>query len=488
MKDQALRIGWARADITPQETVNIHGQFHVRISQGVRDPLTATVLVLENADHSAQAVMVSLDLVAVGDYLRDQVREKAAARCEGLQPEAMMFNATHTHTGPGQYYGEVGRLWYPPLPADAAMDYKATSDFIVERVVDAVVRAWENRAPGAFAYGSAPAVIGTNRRVCYRDGNHKMYGKTDVPEFTHIEGDCDHNALFLFTYDAAEKLTGMIVNVACPSQTFEQGMEISADYWHETRQAVAEQFGDDVFVLPQCSAAGDQSPHFQVNPAMQRRMLEQRYGDTDVISAWRLEIARRITRAAEDALDVARGDIQHQAVLAHHAEVVDLPRWMLTEAHLELAQKGLDQWQERLDALPVDPTDRDYSCAYAKVHYHRRVFERYELQQRQPTLATEVHAVRLGPVVFATNRFELFMDYGQRIKTRSCAIQTFIVQLAGEGTYLPAARACHGDYSATPMDGPVGPQGGDVLVERTLSMLDGLFADDEQFNPFGARF
>ena len=40
-----------------------------------------------------------------------------------------------------------------------------------------------------------------------------MYGKTDKPEFLHIEGYEDHGVDLLFTYDVARKLTGMIVNV-----------------------------------------------------------------------------------------------------------------------------------------------------------------------------------------------------------------------------------------------------------------------------------
>ena len=45
------------------------------------------------------------------------------------------------------------------------------------------------------------------------------------------------------------------------------------------------------------------------------------------------------------------------------------------------------------------------------------------------TLTSECHVIRLGNIAFASNQFELFMDYEQRIQARSPAEQTFIIQL-----------------------------------------------------------
>ena len=85
--------------------------------------------------------------------------------------------------------------------------------------------------------------------------------------------------------------------------------------------------------------------------------------------------------------------------------------------------------------------------------------------------------IRLGDVAIATNPFELYLDYGVRIEARSKAEQTFIVQLAcGSGGYLPSARAiAGGSYGAGPENGPVGPEGGQVLVERTVELIGALF-------------
>jgi hypothetical protein len=51
------------------------------------------------------------------------------------------------------------------------------------------------------------------------------------------------------------------------------------------------------------------------------------------------------------------------------------------------------------------------------------------------------------------------------------------VQLAcGTGLYLPSRRAVNGGhYGAHPVVAPVGPEGGQELVEATLAAIDELF-------------
>ena len=62
------------------------------------------------------------------------------------------------------------------------------------------------------------------------------------------------------------------------------------------------------------------------------------------------------------------------------------------------------------------------------------------------------------------------------MKARSPAIQTFVIQLAGPGTYLPSERAMkHGGYGAVIQSSQIGPDGGQVLVERTVEALKSMW-------------
>ncbi|MCX7597494.1 MAG: hypothetical protein N2512_01310, partial [Armatimonadetes bacterium] len=111
------------------------------------------------------------------------------------------------------------------------------------------------------------------------------------------------------------------------------------------------------------------------------------------------------------------------------------------------------------------------------------VMQRYRRQRPGETSPVEVHALRIGDIAMATNPFELFLDYGVRIKARGKAVQTFVVQLAGSRfgevcSYLPTARAlAGGGYGAAAADSLFGPEGGKVLVDDTLEMVNGLWVD-----------
>ncbi len=79
----------------------------------------------------------------------------------------------------------------------------------------------------------------------------------------------------------------------------------------------------------------------------------------------------------------------------------------------------------------------------------------------------------------ASNPFEYYVDFGIRIKSRSPAVLTMIVQLAGPGTYVPTRRAvAGGGYSAEISSNLVGPEGGQVLVEETIRRIKRLWEPD----------
>ena len=106
------------------------------------------------------------------------------------------------------------------------------------------------------------------------------------------------------------------------------------------------------------------------------------------------------------------------------------------------------------------------------------VIERFKAQDSQPAVAMELHALRLGDAAIVTNPFELYLDYGQRMKAQSRAEQTFLAQLANDYLgYLPTARAvARGGYGSLIINGMVGPEGGGLLVEKTVRAIDRLWS------------
>ena len=453
-----LLVGAATIDITPERPVALSGQRRVRIAKEAETPITATVLALESRDGEnslEQALVVSCDLAAIRPGILDKVREKVKTRVPDFDLQKLFLSATHTHTAPVMLEGRY------TLPETGIMQPGEYAEWMTGRVAEAVAEAWQKRAPGKVAWGQDHAVVGRNRRAVYADDTAKMYGSTNTPNFRGIEGYEDHGVDVLLFWDERDRLIATAINVVCPAQEVESRSAINADYWHPVRQSLRAKYGEHLAVLGWIGAAGDQSPHLMFDKGAEELMCTRR-------GLTRLEeIARRIVRAWEDVYEVAKKDIHPDAVLRHQVQEIDLPYREVTEAEASTARKQAATYAD-------DPAQK------WNYRWHQAVVQRYERQQAgTPDIhKMELHALRLGDVAIATNEFELFTDYGIQIKSRSPAVQTFVIQLTGSAGYLPTQRAvCGGGYSAVIQSSRVGPKGGQLLVDRTLEAVRALWPE-----------
>ncbi|MDF2724525.1 MAG: hypothetical protein K0Q59_4200, partial [Paenibacillus sp.] len=303
MTASALKIGWAEVEITPSQPVSVSGSFTLRISQGVADPLFVTAWALDSG--TEQAVFVSCEIVTIPDDLRDAVRSKLAGHQTGIDPMKVILNATHTHHAPEMHtrvsiIGHTSSVGNGVELHEISPDIMAVEDYVeyaANRIVEAIIQAWQARAPGGIAYGLGYAVIGRNRRWVDRDGHATMHGlnAATAERFQYIEGYEDHALNLMATYDADRKLTGLIVNFACTAQTpgNPQPDHISADFWCEIRYELRQRFGSDLFILAQCSFAGDQTAYEQFDKQAEERMRR--------LKGWtkRQEIAHSIANAVD---------------------------------------------------------------------------------------------------------------------------------------------------------------------------------------------
>jgi hypothetical protein len=206
-------------------------------------------------------------------------------------------------------------------------------------------------------------------------------------------------------------------------------------------------------------------------------------------------MGRRLLASVESALPAAAASIDDRPVMRHLIENACLPRRRASYPDYLEAQRRLRD----LDAaISEDDAYRDF-CAEvsrnekipgrpgpydSKLHHfvliqnNKAVIERYQDQDAHPFVQAELHALRLGDVAFVTNPFELFLDFGQQIKARSRAQQTFLVQLCGGYYgYVPTAAAeSHGGYGGLIINGQVGSDGGKLLVDRTVQAIEELWS------------
>ncbi|MBO3803836.1 MAG: hypothetical protein JTT11_08235, partial [Candidatus Brockarchaeota archaeon] len=384
------------------------------------------------------------------------VRGSLRKRLPTLNASKLFVNATHTHTAP-----EMEEGWYLH-PGGNVMTPAEYSSFLAERIAETAAEAWNGRRAGGVSWALGHAVVGHNRRVTYFGGRSEMYGKTDDRDFDCIEGYEDHAVEMLFTWDPSERLTGLVLNLACPSQVVEGENYVSADFWHDIRAEIRRRRSQGLFILPQCGAAGDQSPHLLLYKEAEAETRKGR-GVTE-----RQEIADRVADAVDHVFKAARSGIRTDVPFRHRVETLELPLRRISHSDYERAREYV-----RLNELKCD--------APARLFFEKETVERYNRQEgaNPPTsYPVELHALRLGEVAMATNPFELFLDYGLRIKARSRALQTFVIQLACDcGMYLPTERAVRaGGYGAEVLVSKVGPEGGQILVNRTVDLINGMWS------------
>jgi len=447
-----LQIGWASREITPTRPAMIQGQMHRRIGRSALDPIMVTALALDAGKAADSAVFVSCDMAAVSEPLLRAVRERLPARVPELPPDRVILHCTHTHTS------LVTEDWFYEHPGGDVMTAAECEAWVVGRAVDAIADAWKARTPRIVGRAFGHAVVGHNRHAVYMDGHAEMYGSTNREDFAWFGGYEDHSADMLFAWEPDGTLTGIVLAIPCPSQVDEHLEQFSADYWHDVRVDLRRRLGAHVQVLPVCSAAGDQSPHFLAYGPQEEEMRRRR-GLSE-----RQEIARRVGDAVVRALECTRPDAASDCPLAHRMSRMELPPRRITRQERDSAQALFDRCAANGDTASWWP---------ARL---RQVVERFDGIQQAGPVPAELHVLRVGDLAIATNPFELFLDYGMRIKARSTAPQTMLVQLAGRGFYLPSARAVDGGgYGAMPAVSVAGPEAGQQLVDETLAVIRELF-------------
>ncbi len=175
VKPCSARAGFGRADLTPEQPVEMSG-FAARVgaSRGIHDRLEARCMLALGAGGAADVpvAVVTLDVLGVDAALATAVREAVAsaindllrspqaartvlAGVASLTPDRVAVVATHTHSGPATL--SAARL--------GTVD-PGVLDLIVAAAHQAATAAVRDVKPGWFRYGSATVDgLARNRRV-----------------------------------------------------------------------------------------------------------------------------------------------------------------------------------------------------------------------------------------------------------------------------------------------------------------------------------
>ena len=485
-------IGWSEADITPvtDKFISLAGQYYVRLTKEIHSRLKTVAVAFSSGDE--HFLLASMDNVGIAETFQKMVRDEVTKQEPAINPETIFINVIHTHSGPSAKPPTIMKGANSGV-AKAVSDPNVLSareyvDFAVPVVARNLVNAWKNRKAGGIARAFGFARVGHCRRPVFADGTAEMYGDTTRLDFIGMEAGEDSGVDMLFTYDETGKKTGMLLNVACPSQVMESTYKVSSDFAGATRELLKKEYGEDFHMLYQISPAGCQSPRDLVR----HYTTEPDFWHEDGVA----EIANRLFTAVKNAVP---GKIDYEPVFKQKSVRVTLPRRRASWQDYQKAKADLaclvaikDEMTTREEFIanthaaekrggpgPYDDKTEHFVC----IKNVQAVITRYESQDETPTISFDMLVARLGDIAIANNPFELYLYYGQNIKARSKAQQTFLVQLSSGASihagYLPSPDAeKFGGYGGMIINGQCGSDGGFMLADITVNEINKMFSGE----------
>ena len=285
----SIRAGAARIDITPEGPVWMSGYAaRNKPSEGVLMPLWAKALALEDS-RGNRAVIVTTDLIGLPMELTDLVAARAMEKYK-LDRASLVFNASHTHTGP-VVRGNLSVMESQQPPHREAL--AAYRQMLQQKLLDVIGAALADLAPAELSFAYGEARFGANRR---------QFTPKGVVIGVNPDGPTDPRVPVLRVASPSGKVRALLFGYACHNTTLTaEFYQLSGDYAGFAQAELEKEFPGAVALFVQL-CGGDQNP----NP---RRRLEyaEQHGRT---------LAAEVARVARTAMSPAGGRIRAAYQLA----------------------------------------------------------------------------------------------------------------------------------------------------------------------------
>lgn len=276
--DSNLRAGVCKTDITPAETDGVVVAGHRRTVHGVRDPLRAAVLLLDDGEN--KAAIVTLDVLAAWD----EMVKLARARIEeltGVPAANIMVAASHNHSGP---------------------DFDAHSPWgreLIAKLGEAAKQAAADMKSVSVGYAEDRIAFGINRRKVI-DGRAVVRLNADGPNDPRVK---------VLRFDDGSSLTplAVIAHAVCHPCFFTWGdkgsppypngyPKMSADFPGEAQTFVEMCYGHKTHTLFLQGCAGDIRPNLPGYPYRCADEADIQWAGRDLGGAVVRSLAGSVTR------------------------------------------------------------------------------------------------------------------------------------------------------------------------------------------------
>lgn len=273
-----LRAGVAKVDITPDDTDGVMVTGHRRMVHGVRDPLRAGVLLLD--DGSTQAAIVTLDTIGAWDAMVKLTRVRIEQET-GIPAANIIVAASHNHSGPAF---EADSTW---------------GRVLIEKLGSAAKQAADSMRKVTVGYGEDRIEFGINRRKVI-DGRAVVRLNPDGPNDQRVK---------VLRFDDGGSLTplAVVMHAVCHPCFFtwgDKGSEpyptgypkMSADFPGEAQTFVEMCYAHKTNALFLQGCAGDIRPNLPGYPYRCADEADIQWAGRDLGGAVVRSLARSVTR------------------------------------------------------------------------------------------------------------------------------------------------------------------------------------------------
>lgn len=391
-----MRAGVARVKITPAVPVWLTGYaLRTHPADSVLADIFAKALAIEDG-RGGRVVIVTTDLIGLPRSVSDVAANRIEKRF-GLKRSQILFNSSHTHTGPAIWPNLEIML---DLTQEQLAPLREYAEKLTDQLVDVAGEALRNSVPAALSYAQGDAGFAINRRAAVlRKANP---GK-------EFPAPVDHSVPVLRVERQDGSLLAVLFGYACHNTTLTaEFYEVSGDY-AGFAQAEIERAHPGATALFLMLCGGDQNP----DPRSSH----------ELVMKYAHELAGAVEQTMAGSMRRVRGPV----------------RTAYQEIELPFAGHSRKQFEE--EASNSDVFRRRRAAAMLRA---------YDADKPVATVTYPVQAVRLQGLTVAVLGGEVVVDYALRLK-RELPKEPLVV--AGYSnvvmSYIPSVRVLNeGGYEA----------------------------------------
>lgn len=419
-------VGLAKVCITPRQPVRMSGYAsRKKPSDGVASDLYAKALAIQDGKGN-RGVVVTTDLIGLRTSLVNPLCQKIAESTR-LSPHQILFNSSHTHTGPALGL-DANELEYPDEQKTATVQYTRK---LLDQLAELVTQSFQNMEPARLSRGVGVAEFVMNRREFTDRG---------VILGFNPRGHIDRSVPVLRIDDLDGTLRAVLFGAACHNTTLTgNDYLISGDFAGYAQHEI-ERLRPDVQAMFMQGCAGDANPHPRGNEAIARQ-----HGKN---------LAQEVLRILDGKLQPVRGTLR----IAQ--QDVKLPlQSRLTRQDIEKNKRGGGGWRSFVAEKMIETLDHD-----------GKLPEHYGTPIAVWQFGSDLTLVALSG--------EVVVDYVSLIEQALGPQRLWIAAYCNDVYgYLPSARVlAEGGYETRGLYyGGIGlftPQAQDVLVAHVKALAD----------------